>query len=127
MFILVDSSVWIDYFRTGKKSHRLDEFIDNNLICTNDVILAELVPFLRIKKAHRVIHLLNEITRIPLKIDWEAIIDYQTLFIENGINNIGIPDLIILQNVLQNELILYSFDKHFKLMNQYYPFELLGD
>jgi len=127
MFILVDSLVRIDYFRTGNKSDRLDEFIDNNLICTNNVILAELVSFLRIKKAHRVIHLLNEITRIPLKIDWEAIIDYQTLFIEKGINNIGIPDLIILQNVLQNELILYSFDKHFKLMNQYFQFELFGD
>ncbi|NOX90781.1 MAG: PIN domain-containing protein [Calditrichaeota bacterium] len=43
MPVLVDSSVWIDYFRAGIKSEKLDELIDENLICTKDIILAELV------------------------------------------------------------------------------------
>ena len=47
MSILVDSSVWIDYFRDGKNSERLDHFIDENLIVTNDLILTELIPFLK--------------------------------------------------------------------------------
>lgn len=126
MQVLVDSSVWIDYFRTGKKSNRLDELIDKNLICTNDIILTELIPALRIKKATRVIYLLNEVTKISLNIDWQSIIDHQTLFLEKGINNIGIPDLLILQNVLQNELVLYSFDKHFALMKQFFEFDLIA-
>lgn len=50
MKVLVDSSVWIDYFRTGSKSQKLDVFIDENLLCTNDLILAELIPFLKVTK-----------------------------------------------------------------------------
>jgi hypothetical protein len=39
MQILVDSSVWIDYFRNGFNSGKLDMYIDQNLICINDLIL----------------------------------------------------------------------------------------
>ena len=47
MPILVDSSVWIDYFNSGVNSSRLDELIDENIVVTNAFILAELIPFLR--------------------------------------------------------------------------------
>ena len=42
MNILVDSSIWIDYFRSGLHSEKLDRYIDQNQICTNDLILAEI-------------------------------------------------------------------------------------
>ncbi|OGU34635.1 MAG: twitching motility protein PilT [Ignavibacteria bacterium GWB2_35_6b] len=125
MNILVDSSVWIDYFRNGVKSKSLDIYIKQNVICINDLILAELVPFLKVKKEQRVITLLNEITKIPLEINWKKIIEYQTVCIQKGINRIGIPDLIIVDNVIQNNLILYSFDKHFELINLHLQFEMV--
>ncbi len=125
MNILVDSSVWIDYFRTGVGSQDIDKYIDQNIICINDLILAELVPFLRIKKQNKVIKLLNELKNIPLKINWHNIIDFQTACIENGINKIGIPDLIIVDNVIQNDLILYTLDKHFKLMQKRINFSIV--
>ena len=125
MNILVDSSVWIDYFRSGKNSEILDSYIDQNVICTNDLILAELIPFLRLKNQTRVIKLLNEITKIPLNIAWDKIIHYQTVCLRNGINKVGIPDLIILDNVIQNDLVLFSLDKHFKLMNKHINFEII--
>ena len=124
MSILVDSSVWIDYFRNGNESRKLDLFIDQNLICINDLILAELVPFLKIKKQSRVIKLLYEVTNIPLNINWKKIIDLQTLCIQNGLNRIGIPALIILGNVIQNDLVLFTLDKHFGLIKEYITFEL---
>jgi predicted nucleic acid-binding protein len=125
MRILVDSSVWIDYFRSGKNSGQLDLFIEQNLICTNDLILTELVPFLKAKKKTRIIHLLNSVTKIPLEINWDTIIKFQTICIEKGINNVGIPDLIILENVIKNDLVLYSLDKHFRLLNKNFKFKLL--
>ncbi|MFQ5584619.1 MAG: PIN domain-containing protein [Calditrichia bacterium] len=125
MNILVDSSVWIDYFRSGVKSEKLDGYIDQNLICINDLILAELVPFLKVKKQFRVIQLLYNVSRVPLKINWQNIIDYQTLCIKNGINKAGIPDLIILDNVIRNDLILFTLDKHYSLINKHLNFELL--
>jgi predicted nucleic acid-binding protein len=44
MTTIVDTSVWIDYFRVGNNSEKLDFLIDENLIVINDLILAELVP-----------------------------------------------------------------------------------
>ena len=35
MAVLVDTSVWIDYFRTGNQSAESDDLIDENVIVTN--------------------------------------------------------------------------------------------
>lgn len=118
MDVLVDTSVWIDYFRGGSHSDDLDMLIDENFIVSNEVILAELIPYLKIKKQSKVIKLLQEINRAPLDIQWLEIIDYQTKCLKNGANGVGIPDLIIAQNAKQNNLKVYSFDKHFQLMSQ---------
>lgn len=49
MSVLVDTSVWIEYFRSGNNFEKLDFLIDENLVVTNDLILAELIPFLKIR------------------------------------------------------------------------------
>lgn len=118
MNILVDSSVWIDYFRSGKNSTQLDSFIEQNLVCTNDLILAELIPFLKINKHNKVIKLLQVLNKIQLNINWIKIVDYQTKCLRNGVNKVGIPDLIILDNVVQNDLTLFTLDKHFSLIQK---------
>ena len=116
MHVLVDSSIWIDFFRSGDNSTELDCLIDNNLVCTNDLILTELIPFLQQKKQTALINLLKEILCFPLSIDWLEIQNFQLKCIENGINGFGIPDLIIVQNALQTETSIYSLDKHFKIL-----------
>ena len=126
MKILVDSSVWIDYFRSGKNSELLDLYIDQNIICINDLILAELVPYLKINNQNNVIRLLNNISIIELNINWQNIIDYQIICIKNGINKIGIPDLIIVDNIIQNNLSLFTLDKHFFLLNKYIIFDVIN-
>ncbi len=124
MDILIDSSVWIDYFRGSEKdSDILNSLIDEDIICTNNLILTEIISFLHNSKNFELIDLLNEIPNIPLNINWNNIIDYQTTNLKNGINMVGIPDLIILDNVIQNDLVLFSHDKHFKLINEFIPFK----
>jgi predicted nucleic acid-binding protein len=118
MQILVDSSIWIDYFRDGTNSSRLDYLIDENILVINDLILAELVPFLRIKNQREIISLLNSISKLDLVIGWEQIIDYQLRCLKQGINGVGLPDLIIAQNAIQNHCEIYSLDNHFKLMKK---------
>ena len=126
MNILVDSSVWIDYFRGGKTGPAVDSLIEQNALCTNNLILAELVPFLKIKKQHRVIRLLEELENMALDIDWKKIIKYQALCLSNGINKVGIPDLIILDNVIRNGLTLFTLDSHFKKIKTLLPIALWG-
>jgi hypothetical protein len=119
--ILVDSSVWIDYFRGKKNAGSMDELISEDLICVNDLILAELVPFLRIQKQNDLIQLLKNVYKVNLTIDWQLIMEYQTLCLHAGINKVGIPDLFILQNCIQNDLHLFTFDKHFRMISRFIP------
>ncbi len=118
MAVLVDTSIWIDYFRGGENSTDMEFLIDENLISTNDLILAELIPYLKIKKQTKVVNLLYEVTRLPLDISWEEIIEFQVKCLKSGANGVGIPDLIIAQNAKQNNCKIYSLDKHFRLLNK---------
>ena len=116
MSVLVDTSVWVQYFRSGNESTNLDLLIDENLVTTNDLILAELIPYLKIRKQRKVIELLNNVNKLNLQIQWDEIINYQIKCLKSGINGVGIPDLIIAQNAKQNDCEVYSLDNHFKLM-----------
>jgi len=118
MEVLVDTSIWIDYFRGGDSSKDMDFLIDENVIVANDIILAELIPYLKIKKQTKVVKLLHEVNLVPLNIHWEEIIEFQVKCLKAGANGIGLPDLIIAQNAKQNNCMIYSLDKHFRLLNQ---------
>ena len=116
MKILVDSSVWIDYFRSGLNSNALDVLIDKNLIAVNDLILTELIPYLHLQNRKKLISLMNTVFKYEMKIDWNQIIEFQTRCLKKGLNGIGIPDLLITQNAIQNRAEIFSLDNHFKLM-----------
>lgn len=111
MEVLVDSSVWIDYFKGAAYSDQLETLLDNNVVVTNDLILAELVPYLKLKKQNALIGLLQEIRKQPLEIDWQDVVDTQVLCLRSGNNGVGIPDLIIAQNARVCGSVLYSLDK----------------
>ena len=116
MSVLVDTSVWVEYFRSGNNSEKLDFLIDENLIVTNDLILAELIPFLKVRKQRKLTNLLLNVNRLNLSINWGQIIEYQYKCLKNGLNGVGIPDLIIAQNAKQNNCEIYSMDNHLSLM-----------
>jgi predicted nucleic acid-binding protein len=122
--ILVDSSVWIDYFRGGERTKTLDLFIELDLVATNELILTELLPFLRLQNEMEIFGKLNILPRIELDIFWEGIREIQKLNLKQGVNNVGIPDLIIAQQCVDKNLELWTFDKHFRLMVEYLELKL---
>jgi hypothetical protein len=124
MSILVDSSVWVDYFRDTGQADVLELLIEENLAVTNELILAELIPPLNMRKEYGLTSLLREIKRQPMSVNWNEIIKIQTNCLSNGINGVGIPDLMIAQNAIQGGLKLLSNDKHFSLIAQHTPLEL---
>ena len=121
---LIDSSAWIEYFRGNQKYYFIKDLIYSNAICTNDIILAELLPSIIHRKENNLAGLLNRITKYMLLIDWQEIRNIQILNLRHGNNNIGISDIIIMQNCIQNNLRLISNDKHFIAMAKYMPLEL---
>ncbi len=116
MSVLVDTSVWVEYFRHGKNLEQLDFIIDENLVVTNDLILAELVPFLKARNQNKIIILLQSINKLQLNIQWGQIIDLQYECLKSGLKGIGIPDLIIAQNAKHNGCEIYSLDNHFQII-----------
>ncbi len=122
--VLVDSSVWIEYFKGNESVLLLNELIDSNNLCINDLILAELLPSINHKKELDLKELLLTIERIDIAIDWHQIISMQTINLRNGINKVGISDLIIAQNAIENNIELYTMDKHFDLMSKIHELKL---
>ena len=122
--VLVDSSVWIDYFRSGGIP-LLDRLIEEDLVCINELIFTELARSLILQKKNDILEGLKALELIPLSIDWEIIRQYQAMNLQKGINKVGIPDLIILQQVVDEKISLFSFDRHFKLMQSFLNYELI--
>lgn len=124
MKVLVDSSVWIAYFRGTGDTTALDWMIEEGIVATNDLILVELTPPLLFRGERKLVGLLREIERVPLTLDWDGIVEMQVLCLRKGVNKVGIPDLIIAQHAIQNDLGLFSLDRHFALLAQFLPLNL---
>ncbi len=123
MSIIIDSSIWIEYFRNGNNYEKVDFLIDENLVVINDLILTELTPFLRLKKQHKLLKLLNNVNNASIQIVWEQLMELQYKCLKNGLNGVGIPDLVIVQNAIQHNCKIYSLDKHFVKMSNFLEFE----
>ena len=121
---IIDSSAWIEYFKGNPKYGFIKDLIYSNAICTNDIIVAELLPSIIHRKEYDLAELLNNITKYSLLINWQEIRDMQIQNLKNGNNNIGISDIIIVQNCIQNNLKLVTNDKHFTAMAKYIKLEI---
>lgn len=120
--VLVDTSAWIDYFRGREAMSVIDHLLDAGVVCTNELVLVELVPALRHKKEHALVRLVESLHHVALDIDWKELVSFQEQNLRAGINKVGIVDLLIVQNVRHNELQLLSLDKHFALVARHIPF-----
>lgn len=124
MSVLVDTSVWVDYFRARGPADALELLIEENLVVTNDLILTELIPPLYLRRQHRLIEMLKQVERRPLAPDWDGLVRMRIVCLKNGINGIGIPDLIIAQNAIQHGLRILSCNRHFALLSRHFPLAL---
>ena len=117
MSVLVDSSVWIEYLRGGpREDGRLDVLITEGTVLINELILAELLPAVLLRRQGRLADLLRGLPALPMTIDWQSVVLDQLKCLRNGINKVGIPDLLIAQNARQHSVALFSLDRHFHLM-----------
>ena len=123
--VLVDSSVWIDYFKYGG-SDLLSKLLEEDFVCINELIFTEIAPILIKTNQTEVVESLRSLEFVPLNIDWMGVRNYQVLNLRNGINKVGIPDLIILQQVVEEKIALFSLDKHFSLIQNHVQFELMS-
>ena len=125
--MLVDTSIWVDFFRKNPAADPLLELIWNNQIVTKNLILTELIPSINKRKEERARDLLESVEKVNLTIDWNDTIYMQTSSLRSGNNNIGIPDLIIAQNALRHDLSLFENDKRFLPIKTLFGLKLYRD
>jgi predicted nucleic acid-binding protein len=125
MNVLVDTSIWVDYFR-GAKETDLDFLIQEDLVAVNPLILTELLPPLRMKRHRKVVSLLKKVLCLDMAIDWDDVVEMQVTCLRHGINRVGIPKLLIAQSAIEHGVELYTADKHFELMAKHLPLKLYG-
>ena len=114
--VLVDSCIWIDFLGRNLRKDLIERISEDYILCVNDAILSEVLPHLIHRKETRAADLLASQIVIPLSISWPDIISLQVKMIKAGINKVGIIDLIIIQNAIQNHCAITSADKHLKLI-----------
>lgn len=116
--ILVDSSVWIDYFRgvASPETDRLDELLDEGLIAIGDLILTEaLQGFDRDRDFNRAQKLLTTLTIVELggkEIALRAAKNYRKLR-SLGVTPRKTIDTIIATCCIEKDLPLLYSDRDF--------------
>ncbi|MDR1932438.1 MAG: PIN domain-containing protein [Spirochaetales bacterium] len=118
MNYIIDSCVWIDYFKKKINFKEISQLLIDNTALTNKIVLAELIPSARSNKEYDFIDCLSGIDVVPLNIDWSEIIEIQYQCIRAGINKLGLLDIAIAQNAKQNDVAIFSTDRHMILLSQ---------
>ena len=118
--VMVDSSVWVSYFRGGEGSDSVADAVDYLLagdeVIVDEIILTELIPFMRIRGEAEAENALLALANPPMEIDWPQLRQWQEQCLRSGINKVGIPDLIIAQHAKNMDVPLFSLDRHFPLI-----------
>lgn len=126
--ILVDSSIWIEFFRrpSAPVSLELDRLLAHRLVCTTGVIKAEVVPGARTPKDFRRLKRLFDALPLAPEGDgfWTHVTRFQYRLRRNGILDIGIPDLMVATVAIQNRKTLFSADEDFPRMAPFIPLRL---
>ena len=118
--VMVDTSVWVAYFRGGKDFYPVADALDYLLadgdVVVDEIILSELLPFMRIRGEAEAEDALLALDNPPLAPDWPQLRQWQEQCLRHGVNKVGIPDLLIAQHAKALGVPLFSLDRHFPLM-----------
>ena len=125
--VLADTSVWIDFFSFPGSpfAKELDSYLQNNLICTMDLIVAEILSGCRSEKHFQKLDgYLQALPKISLPENiWEKIALYRFKLTKKGYQ-VGIPDLLIAITASERQRVLFTKDQQFKAISKVMPLEL---
>ena len=117
--IVVDSSVWIDYF-TGRKTpgaEQLDSLLGEELVAIGDLILIEVLQGFRADKdfrqARKLLLTLTVVNMLDTNIALKSAANFRTLR-KKGITVRKTIDAIIATYCIENKLHLLHSDKDFQ-------------
>ena len=124
--ILVDTSVWIAYFRKEESAPPMNELIDSGRVCSTNLIVAELIQGAKSDKEIRVLKDFLDV--FPFLREQEETwfkAAYMAYQLRKKGKTMGLADCYLAQIAIENKVGLYSFDKHFKVIGKMVPLQLV--
>ena len=125
--VLADTSVWIDFFSLPGSpfAKELDSYLENNLVCTTDPVITEILSGCRSEKHFRKLNTyLQALPKIsPPANTWERVALYRFRLARKGVQ-VGIPDLLIAITASEHQRVLFTKDQQFKAISKVIPLEL---
>ncbi len=126
MNALVDTSVWIDFFR-GVDCPELEESLSRGWVWTSPVVVAELLSGVRSPKEER--DLLAFLEALPLSetplAHWIAVGRLRQFSLKQGIS-LSTPDAHIAQTALDLKATLYTRDRVFAKIAPLFKLDVKG-
>ena len=127
--ILIDTSVWIEYFRNRSISFstKIDELLSQNIICIPKVIIAELIQGAKSKKEVSVIEgLIEAFNIIDQTEDTWINAAYLSSKLKKEGKNIHLMDCYIAVIAEENDCKILTLDLHFKEIEPILNIQLLN-
>lgn len=127
--VLVDTSVWIDYFREDTKlnDEDLDRLIDQNRVAINPVIRLEILTGAKGEEQfEQLSDYLKGLLEIPFEDDhWAKAEPLRFGLMQDG-TVIPIADILIAATALSNEIELFHRDDHFDQISKKYDLNIFN-
>lgn len=118
--VLVDTSVWVDFFRSGKAKQEIELLLGERRAAYCGLIATEL---LRGAKGKNEIGVLNKLFDSLSYVQASSATFFQAgrlgfELAKNGLN-LATIDLILAQISIENNLIMFTYDRHFKQIKEH--------
>jgi len=128
--ILVDTSVWINYFNglSNRETEILDEILSTEIVIIGDLILMELLQGFRIDKEYKqALSLLDTLEKQSL-LNADSAIEYANMYRslrKKGITIRKTTDTIIAGYCVLNDLSLLQSDRDFQPFKKHFGLKLV--
>ena len=119
--VLVDTSVWIVFFRKDFSpiAEELDILLDEGEACVCGLVEAELIPGLRREERGKVRALMAGLPCLEIAPDiWADVANIQERSLAQGLGPFSIPDLVLAAVALRHKTPLFSLDRHFRSISR---------
>ena len=123
-----DTCIWVDYFKNKnfKYAKNIEPLIFENRLYTCGIIIAELISGTKSRREANIIE--QTLSSLELiNIDYKTYIHAGFMrgnMLKKGIT-LPLTDTIIACTCISSNCSLFSYDKHFKKIAEYYPLKLI--
>lgn len=113
--VIVDTCIWIDFFKGHKNSDRLVELLEEDSVVTTGLIIAELIQGIKNKKEEEtVLELISSLNKIEITNNIWIKAGFLCQELRKKGKTVPLSDAAIACLCIENKCRIFSNDKHFK-------------